>query len=88
MRTKLHLPKDRVDYARQLAQRITAPVAAFIDNHSSVTVERASLRLAGADGANADGVPVANLVVDQIRAADPALLEDGALRRYVNALVK
>ncbi len=88
MRTKLHLPKDRVDYARQLAQRITAPVAAFIDTHSSVTVERASLRLAGADGANADGVPVANLVVDQIRAADPALLEDGALRRYVNALVK
>ncbi len=88
MRTKLHLPKDRVDYARQLAKKIAAPVAGFIDLHSSVTVERATLRLAGADGADADGVPVPNLVVDQIRAADPALLEDGALLRYVNALVK
>ncbi|HPE36462.1 MAG TPA: lysine 5,6-aminomutase subunit alpha, partial [Spirochaetales bacterium] len=88
MRTKLHLPKDRVDYARQLARKITAPVSEFIDQHSSVTVERATLRLAGADGANADGVPVPNLVVDQIRAADPALLEDGAAVRYVNALLK
>ena len=88
MRTKLHLPKDRVDYARQLAKKIASPVAEFIDRHSSVTVERSTLRLAGADGANADGVPVPNLVVDQIRAADPALLEDGALLRYVNALAK
>jgi beta-lysine 5,6-aminomutase alpha subunit len=88
MRTKLHLPKDRVDYARQLARRITQPVADFIEGHSSVTVERASLRLAGADGANADGVPVPNLVLDQIRTADPALLEEGATLRYVNALIR
>jgi len=88
MRTKLHLPKDRVDYARQLARQISTPVQGFIDKHSSVTVERATLRLAGADGADPDGVPVPNLVVDQVRAVDPALLEDGALVRYVNALVK
>jgi len=88
MRNKLHLPVDRIDYARQLAQRIAAPVQAFIDGHSSVTVERATLRLAGADGANADGIPVPNLIVDQVRAADSALLEDGVLIRYVNALIK
>lgn len=88
MRTKLHLPKDRVDYARQLARKISAPVADFIDGHSSVTVERATLRLAGADGANADGVPVPNLVVDRLKAAGPEILEEGALLRYVNALVK
>ncbi|HPD81012.1 MAG TPA: lysine 5,6-aminomutase subunit alpha [Spirochaetales bacterium] len=88
MRIKLHLPKDRIDYARQLAKQIAAPVGAFIDAHSSVTVERATLRLAGADGANADGVPVPNLVVDQVKAADPALLEDGVIIRYINALIK
>jgi hypothetical protein len=71
MNTKLHLPKERIDHARELASRIAAPVAGFIDRHSSVTVERAALRLAGADGANPDGVPVPNLVVDQLRAADP-----------------
>ena len=88
MRFKLHLPKDRIDYSRQLAKQIANPVGAFIEEHSSVTVERATLRLAGADGANSDGVPVPNLVVDQVRAADPGLLEDGVLIRYVNALVK
>ena len=74
MKSKLNLPADRVAYARTLAERITAPVQDFIDGHSSVTVERATLRLAGADGANPDGVPVPNLVVDQIRASDPAAL--------------
>ncbi len=88
MKSKLNLPADRVAYARALAERITAPVQDFIDGHSSVTVERATLRLAGADGANPDGVPVPNLVVDQIRASDPAALEDGATIRYVNALLK
>lgn len=88
MTNKLNLPADRVAYARQLAERITAPVQDFIEGHSSVTVERATLRLAGADGANADGVPVPNLVVDRIRAVDPALLEEGATVRYVNALMK
>ncbi|OHD21663.1 MAG: D-lysine 5,6-aminomutase subunit alpha [Spirochaetes bacterium GWB1_59_5] len=88
MKSKLNLPADRVAYARTLAERITAPVQDFIDGHSSVTVERATLRLAGADGANPDGVPVPNLVVDQIRASDPAALENGATIRYVNALLK
>ncbi|HAP44464.1 MAG: D-lysine 5,6-aminomutase subunit alpha [Spirochaetes bacterium GWD1_61_31] len=88
MRTKLDLPADRVRHARTLAGRIAQPVQSFIDGHSSVTVERATLRLTGADGANADGVPVPNLVVDQIKAADPLFLEDGVLLRYVNALVR
>jgi beta-lysine 5,6-aminomutase alpha subunit len=86
MSNKLNLPADRVAYARELAGRITAPVQGFIDGHSSVTVERASLRLAGADGADADGIPVPNLVVDRINSA--GALEDGAVIRYVNALLK
>jgi len=86
MRNKLDLPADRVAYARVLAERITAPVQNFIEGHSSVTVERASLRLAGADGADPDGIPVPNLVVDRIMAT--GALEDGATIRYVNALLK
>ncbi|MDX9898166.1 MAG: lysine 5,6-aminomutase subunit alpha [Spirochaetia bacterium] len=88
MNNKLNLPADRVAYARTLAERISEPVQDFIDGHSSVTVERATLRLAGADGANSVGVPVPNLVVDRIRASDPVALEDGATVRYVNALLK
>lgn len=88
MKAKLNLPADRIAYARSLAERIAVPVSSFINSYSSVTVERAALRLAGADGANSDGVPVANLVVDRIRATDPELLENGALLYYINAIVK
>ena len=80
---KLKLPLSKIDQARKLATSITKPVEDFIAGHTTVTVERATLRLAGADGANAEGVPVPNLIVDQVRGR----LEDGALLPYVNALV-
>jgi len=87
MREKLGLPKGRIDRARELATRITGPVLNFIDGHSSVTVERATLRLLGVDGANGDGVPVPNLVVDQLRAQEEGL-DSGATERYVAALLR
>ncbi|HTX72775.1 MAG TPA: lysine 5,6-aminomutase subunit alpha [Rectinemataceae bacterium] len=88
MEQKLNLPAQRIARARELATAIAEPVLDFIGEHTSVTVERATLRLVGADGANVDGVPVPNLVVDQLRAADPARLEGGALLWYVNALLR
>ena len=88
MKDKLGLPGDRIARARELASAIAAPILDFIDGHTTVTVERAALRLVGADGADPDGVPVPNLVVDQLRSADPARLEGGAMLWYVNALLK
>ena len=82
--SKLGLPQDRIDKARKLAVRIVRPIQEFIERHTTVTVERATLRLAGADGADPEGIPVPNLVVDQLRDR----LEDGVLLPYVNALVK
>jgi len=87
MREKLGLSKEQIARARELAAAVTAPVLAFVADHTSVTVERATLRLLGADGAGADGVPVPNLVVDQLRAA-PGGLESGAAERYCNALLR
>jgi beta-lysine 5,6-aminomutase alpha subunit len=84
MDMKLALPQARIDQARTLAKRIVAPVQDFIAEHTTVTVERATLRLAGADGADADGVPVPNLIVDQLKDK----LEIGAITHYVNALLK
>lgn len=84
MEPKLGLPPERIARARELAIKIVEPVQRFIDAHTTVTVERATLRLAGADGADADGVPVPNLVVDQLKDR----LEEGALKYYVNALVR
>ena len=88
MKDKLGLSARDIAEARSLAQGIVAPVLDFIDGHTTVTVERATLRIAGADGADADGVPVPNLVVDQLKAAEGSRLEGGALVWYVNALLK
>ena len=84
MTSKLWLDTAKVARARALARDIVQPVQAFIGAHTTVTVERATLRLLGADGASADGVPVPNLIVDQLgeRAAH------GATRYYVNALLR
>ncbi|MDR0498987.1 MAG: lysine 5,6-aminomutase subunit alpha [Holophagales bacterium] len=84
MQKKLGLPEDQIARARDLAVRIIKPIMDFIEHHTTVAVERASLRLAGADGADADGVPVPNIVVDQLRDR----LEGGVLRWYVNALLR
>ena len=84
VKSKLGLSKPKIDQARKLAAGITAPVQAFIAAHTTVTIERATLRLLGADGANADGVPVPNLIAAQCGEK----LAGGAASFYLNALVK
>jgi beta-lysine 5,6-aminomutase alpha subunit len=63
---ELRIDRDAVDRCRALAGAIAAPVQEFIDAHSTVSVERAVLRLLGVDGVGADDVPVANLIVDAL----------------------
>jgi beta-lysine 5,6-aminomutase alpha subunit len=87
MREKLGLPRERIDRARELASGIAAPVLEFVRRYTTVSVERATLRIAGADGADAEGVPVPNIVVDRARAA-PGGLSGGALERYANAMLR
>ncbi|HUX36487.1 MAG TPA: lysine 5,6-aminomutase subunit alpha [Rectinemataceae bacterium] len=86
MREKLGLPREKIEGARALAERISRPILGFVEKHTTVTVERATLRLAGCDGADRDGVPVPNIVVDQLGAAGK--LEGGALSWYANALLR
>ncbi|MCE1195493.1 lysine 5,6-aminomutase subunit alpha [bacterium] len=83
MREKLGLSKEKIAAARSLAGAICAPVLSFIDGHTSAAVERATLRLMGADGADREGVPVPNLAVDALRDRLPG----GAALWYANALV-
>jgi beta-lysine 5,6-aminomutase alpha subunit len=86
IRNKLGLSVERIGKARELATRITGPVLEFVGRNTTVTVERATLRLVGADGADPDGVPVPNLIVDQL--GNSGRLPGGSLRWYVNALMR
>ena len=68
MQSKLNLNRELVDRARQSAANIAADTQRFIDQHTTVTVERAVCRLLGIDGVNEMDVPMPNVVVDHLMA--------------------
>ncbi|HEX6481778.1 MAG TPA: lysine 5,6-aminomutase subunit alpha [Ktedonobacteraceae bacterium] len=80
----LRLDPALVDEARALARHIVAPVIDYINAHTTVAIERATLRLIGVDGVDDTGVPLPNCVVDS---ALP-LLPGGILRPFVAAMLR
>ena len=64
----LHLNRRTVAKARNLARRAGAPVVELARAHTTVSVERAVLRLAGLSGADVEGIPWVNHVVDRVSA--------------------
>lgn len=67
---KLNLDRDRVDECRELANNIVHPVSVYVNRHSTVSIERATLRLLGFEGAyeieNGMPYPMANLIIEKI----------------------
>jgi beta-lysine 5,6-aminomutase alpha subunit len=80
----LKLDQSLVDEARTLARHVVEPVIDYIDAHTTVAIERATLRLIGVDGIDEDGVPLPNRVVDS---ALP-FLSGGILRPFAYALLR
>lgn len=64
---KLSIDPNKVDKARRAALKIAEDVFSHIEERTTTTVERSILRLYGLDGANEYGVPLPNVVVDQIQ---------------------
>ena len=63
---ELRIDHGAVDRARRLAGAIVDPVEDFIVRHSTVSVERAVVRLCGVDGVDRDGVPLPNRLIDAL----------------------
>ncbi|MEU8083930.1 lysine 5,6-aminomutase subunit alpha [Micromonospora sp. NPDC049101] len=68
MTGKLDLDPVLVARARELARRAGQPVVDLARSHTTVSVERAVLRLAGVTGADPDGIPWVNRLVDAVAA--------------------
>ncbi|MFK3984392.1 lysine 5,6-aminomutase subunit alpha [Micromonospora sp. NPDC050397] len=66
MTGKLGLDASVVARARELARRAGQPVVDLARGHTTVSVERAVLRLAGVSGADPDGIPWVNRLVDAV----------------------
>ena len=86
MESKLGLNLELVAQARESAARVAADTQAFIDQHTTVTVERAVCRLLGIDGVNDMDVPMPNVVVDHL--LENSLLPMGAAWNIGNAMIE
>ncbi len=84
MKKLLGLSRDKIDRARELSKRIVTPVQDYIENHTTSTIERTTLRLMGVDGVGVDDVPVPNIAVDSLKGN----FGKGVARYYINALIK
>src|ERR1700726_4228012 len=81
---QLKLDQSLVNEARALAQHIVEPVIDYISKHTTVAIERTTLRLIGVDGVDEEGVPLPNRVVESAL----SLLPGGILRPFVAAMLQ
>ena len=66
---RLSIDEETLAECRALAREISGPIEELARTHTTVSIERACLRLVGVDGAQGEGteaIPLPNVVVDQI----------------------
>jgi beta-lysine 5,6-aminomutase alpha subunit len=83
---KLDLDPATVRKARSLARQAGRPIVRLAKQHTTVSVERATLRLAGLQGADPDGIPWVNRLLDSVRG--DVGLEHGVALPVWDALVR
>jgi beta-lysine 5,6-aminomutase alpha subunit len=85
VQTRLNLDPAVVAEARELAALAGQPIVELARSHTTVSIERAVLRLAGLQGADADGLPWANRLVEAVAATTG--LEHGVALPAWDALI-
>jgi beta-lysine 5,6-aminomutase alpha subunit len=86
VKKKLDLDPVTVRKARSLARKAGKPIVNLAQQHTTVSVERAVLRLAGLTGADTEGIPWVNRLADTVRA--DVGLEHGLALPVWDALVR
>ncbi|MDP2425435.1 MAG: lysine 5,6-aminomutase subunit alpha, partial [bacterium] len=64
--SKLKLDLSLIAQSRSFASQIASNTQAFIDLHTTPSVERAIVRLLGIDGVDSFDVPIPNRIVDEV----------------------
>jgi len=83
--SNLNLPPQTVLQARSAAKTIAEDVQKFVNNYTTVAVERTVCRLLGIDGVDEYDVPLPNILVDEIK--ENNLLQDGAIHLLGRAIL-
>ncbi len=85
-KSKLGLDFEKVGYAKTISKNIADDVQKFVDNYTTVAVERTLCRLLGIDGVDENEVPLPNVVVDELK--DKGVLNQGAMFYLGNAMIE
>ena len=84
--SKLGIDFNKVDEAKTIAAVIANEVQQFVNQYTTVSVERTLCRLLGIDGVDVHEVPLPNVVVDYLHQS--GLLGQGALYFLGNAMLE
>ncbi len=84
--SKVGLDFEKVEYARGKAREIANQVQDFVENYTTVAVERTLCRLLGIDGIDSNDVPLPNVVVEELKAK--GVLNQGVMFYIGNAMVE
>ena len=85
-KSKIGLDFEKVEHARNVARRIAGQVQDFVDNYTTVAVERTICRLLGIDGIDENEVPLPNVMVDLLKSK--GLLGQGIAYYIGNAVIE
>ncbi|WP_321320477.1 lysine 5,6-aminomutase subunit alpha [Labilibaculum sp.] len=85
-RSKLGLDFEKVGHAKEVSKRIADEVQKFVENYSTVSVERTLCRLLGIDGVDNNEVPLPNVVVDELQ--EKGVLSEGVMFFLGNAVLE
>lgn len=84
-KSKLGLDFAKVGHAKDTARKIALDVQKFVEQYTTVAVERSLCRLLGIDGVDQNDVPLPNVMVDAIK--DRGVLGDGIMFFLGNAIL-
>ncbi len=84
--SKLNLDFTKVEKAKQVSKNIANDVQKFVENYTTVAVERTLCRLIGINGVDKFEVPLPNVVVDTLK--EKNVLSEGVLFYIGNAIIE
>ncbi len=84
-KSKVGLDFAEVEHARSVARNIAGQVQDFVEDYTTVAVERTLCRFLGIDGVDENGVPMPNIVVDELKSK--GVLGEGVMFYMGNAMV-
>ena len=85
-KSRLGLDFSKVAHAKDVARDIAVDVQKFVEQYTTVAVERTLCRLLGIDGVDSNDVPLPNVLVDSIK--DKGALSEGIMYFLGNAVIE